>query len=713
MTSAISIPAAATYSSLLQAIPELVWLERPQSDRSPYLGGLNFTYGCLLAVNKSLQITSDGHLDFQETSYFDGNATIPQVQEAAGYGSLCTNNGSALRIVVPYRWCEDNCSGWEISHWNFLQQWIGPLVQFILPCLAFCLSIPRSWKVSLPQWIFESEPDDIAAFFAYPVKFTIAFTIVFCDTILWLSICFAFAGPMLLSAVYEYILDGMILDFLRPRKHYQQPRIPPVTKARLLLTAVVGNVKLEPRPPNRTPTLPGMRITSNDEIWSHIMGVTDGLVTRPPKRPPVGIESVREASASGGVQSTPDNTLLSTSSSSTSRSIAPETLDNTASLLSRVEPELKLKALLNAQSSFGGAVGAPVVFFIGSFVYNIVEAESRLGDSDTAHALAFGMWWMTISHVAVISSAMLASNNPSALQGLIGKAPTRRRRSTANNKVPASIWAKSVRWMKQIDILEHAYDSSFEPISLWKRGPNKLLWIDKTIEAFAKERDDSNHHIKLVDFQEAFRLGLGMRVGIWASILLVLLGAPCALAFATSYMTPVAGLGCRSLTHLVYYVTQVFQMMLWSWNVSVSRNNPSSWMLRACRVLQGVFGGLAVFAAIGGTIMQIIGVYRNCLCKMPTRYWIHPDADGATVGMSYVTPQSVPNAGVWKTTGALAGGILGLVAALAWWHQRRLRKKFMSEAESLKDLDSEVAIPMTSARPQHPAGAAEGDEQNQ
>lgn len=54
--------------------------------------------------------------------------------------------------------------------------------------------------------------------------------------------------------------------------------------------------------------------------------------------------------------------------------------------------------------------------------------------------------------------------------------------------------------------------------------------------------------------------------------------------------------------------------------------------------------------------------------------------------VSYITPDSVPMAGVWKITGALAAGILALVTALSWWHQRRLRKKFIVEAENLEKM---------------------------
>ena len=47
--------------------------------------------------------------------------------------------------------------------------------------------------------------------------------------------------------------------------------------------------------------------------------------------------------------------------------------------------------LVSTRRSFGSAVGAPVVFFVGAFIYNMVDIQTRLGDNDTAHALAFGM----------------------------------------------------------------------------------------------------------------------------------------------------------------------------------------------------------------------------------------------------------------------------------------------------------------------------------
>lgn len=39
-------------------------------------------------------------------------------------------------------------------------------------------------------------------------------------------------------------------------------------------------------------------------------------------------------------------------------------------------------------------MGAPVVFFLGTFIFTIVATLSNLGDNDTSLALAFGMWYM-------------------------------------------------------------------------------------------------------------------------------------------------------------------------------------------------------------------------------------------------------------------------------------------------------------------------------
>ena len=47
----------------------------------------------------------------------------------------------------------------------------------------------------------------------------------------------------------------------------------------------------------------------------------------------------------------------------------------------------RLRTMLAAQYSFGVTVGAPVVFFCGSFLYTLVDNYKNLGDNNTSHAL--------------------------------------------------------------------------------------------------------------------------------------------------------------------------------------------------------------------------------------------------------------------------------------------------------------------------------------
>lgn len=47
--------------------------------------------------------------------------------------------------------------------------------------------------------------------------------------------------------------------------------------------------------------------------------------------------------------------------------------------------------MLACQLPFDAAVGAPVVFYLGTFVFTIVATLTQLGDHDTSIEIAFGM----------------------------------------------------------------------------------------------------------------------------------------------------------------------------------------------------------------------------------------------------------------------------------------------------------------------------------
>lgn len=244
------------YPSNGQLIPQLTNLSAgATSSLSGMAGGQNFTHCCLVAMNQSLSVAGpDETLSLNTPAYFHPSVTIQELEDAlSGDGAFpCGasrggNSDGAPVVRVPYDWCRSECRGWEISRISVPQQWVGPLVQFVLPSLALCLNIPRASRLAVPDVMPQLRPWGLVWFATYWIRLLWAMILAAVDTFFWLSICFAFAGPMLLSAIYEYVLDRKVLDFLdasKGRGNHDEPEISPRLRAQLLLAVVVGNLRI-------------------------------------------------------------------------------------------------------------------------------------------------------------------------------------------------------------------------------------------------------------------------------------------------------------------------------------------------------------------------------------------------------------------------------------------------------------------------------------
>lgn len=296
------------YASLGDAIPQLANLPfRAPSSLRVTTGGQNITHCCLVAMNQSLSVDGpNGSLSFNTPSYFLPSLTIPDLEAAVSGDSFpCGASWSggdtagAPVVRVPYDWCLSQCGGWQISRIDVLSQWIGPLVQFILPSLAFCLNVPRVRKLRIPDGIFQAHPRRAGGLATYWFRLGWALLLMTVDTFVWLSVCFAFAGPMLLSAVYEFVLDRKVLEFLSPppgdrrKTRRGRPLVSDRLKAQLLLSVVVGNLRLSTGR-RRSSTLTDKSIRSDvepqlirrytsmttvdlltDNTWSRVMSMVD------------------------------------------------------------------------------------------------------------------------------------------------------------------------------------------------------------------------------------------------------------------------------------------------------------------------------------------------------------------------------------------------------------------------------------------------------
>ncbi|MCJ1345246.1 hypothetical protein MMC31_003452, partial [Peltigera leucophlebia] len=243
-------------------------------------------------------------------------------------------------------------------------QWAAPLVQFILPSLIFGIIIPRQQKIDLRwlasikfpvaqqrtwiRWILH-----LLNLIIFAVKAILLLPSIFVvDNVVWMVIILSGAGPMLIGGLYEAVVDSRLIEYMRSQRHTHGD-LSIQQKIKLLTTLVSGNLVLDIGEPQE----------KLDERLSMVE------------------ERDRPAAEDG-------------------RETQLEII------------KTKLLCMMSTQISFGSAVGAPVLFYLGQFVFTILDLLNQRGDEDAGNSIAFGVEWMIIVHVAIISGCLLASSNP-------------------------------------------------------------------------------------------------------------------------------------------------------------------------------------------------------------------------------------------------------------------------------------------------------------
>ena len=282
---------------------------------------------------------------------------------------------------------------------------------------------------------------------------------------------------------------------------------------------------------------------------------------------------------------------------------------------------------------------------------------------------------MTIPHIAIVSGCLLAGNNPNTLEGLVGKEtpdPSRR------------------KWY----FLELVYESRYKPAWIWHRGRNKRIWALRLAQ--------TSHRDHVDNLNDKIEIGFADWVSIFgiASVLIIV---PSVLAFLTSFYTPTVGMGCRSMTFLAYMLCQLCLILLWIWNIVSTQRVPkgqqhievtkTKTFWRACIWYPLVTSiiACAVFTAIGGTMMQIIGVYRNCLCDIPITVW-HRRFENQLIVISTNSEDDIQKAKTyWKGAAITAVVFLTAVSFIGWWYQKRMRYEF---EKLIKKIDKPTRVEM-------------------
>lgn len=835
------------------------------------IGGQNFTWCCIQAVAESLTVNETGHLVVIDNPPITG-LDVAELQRATDEGQFpCTARyesdepGGAPEINVPYTWLAQTCPGWELSSGDNLNAWLQPLSGFLLPAVIFCLSVPRRRKIHVFRAFFVADLAGVKSYIAAILGAIGAMILVTLDTLIWLSICWALSGPMIMSGLYEALLDNRVIDFVQDKK--KNGRLTLDMRCRLLMLVLIGNLDLaleddpfatDPAHSRRqslqhqvdrgTSPLPDRprsgtlgndilerssseapRLGPPDDFGSQLQRMSsnmdsEGDVGEIRQRPMslhtdhlgvyAGDSTTRVNSRMDQIashpdhqgnsqQHTPENHVAQVDAESrrkptdhlrpspwkhmeellypirlyndedTNRRLSPRqyaksqhediACQNSACIdpthfkdeepLPRT-PEMdidirktktRLRTMLNCQYSFGSMVGAPVVFFLGGFIFALLQSIQSIGDDDTALALAFGQWYMTIPHIAIISGLLLAGNNPNILEGVF--ATQRQKEKEDDLKILGLNFGL-------------AYPSCYKVAWQWHRGHNKLRWIDTLLETYGLNSEAGQTYgapdgqdDKLRDLEQLRQVTTLVPLD-WALILIMaacLLGVPFALAFVTAYHTPEVGLSCRSFTFLIYECAEVGQVFLWLWAYAgpsgktrqrghmpqrssgplgfflsggwlhhngfynpkcvdhflppgVPRTPRAVWQAlgsEAFRDIRSVwcclwyasyvfFGTIATLSALGGTLMQLLGVYTADICYLTVDKWMHPYELGNTALISRNSRAMIRDAQTyWKPCAITAIAFMTFVSFVGWWYQRRMRDVFTTLVDDLeKDKDS-------------------------
>jgi hypothetical protein len=206
------------------------------------------------------------------------------------------------------------------------------------------------------------------------------------------------------------------------------------------------------------------------------------------------------------------------------------------------------------------------------------------------------------------------------------------------------------------------------------------------------------------------KIDIGYKGYCWIGFLsFLLVSTPAALGFIVSFFTPRVCLSCRSLTFLVYAACQTVLIIVATWrsyfyqhlgpdvnnilteirrsfnritgNLDVWSIVGAGWFLVTVVVTLAAIGG-SIFTGFAGTLMQIIGVYRNCKCYIPASTWqYNPGAE--LINMATDTQEMRNSSKYWEGTGIGAISFLAVVCYMGWWYQRYLRRRFEERVTEL------------------------------
>jgi hypothetical protein len=254
-----------------------------------------------------------------------------------------------------------------------------------------------------------------------------------------------------------------------------------------------------------------------------------------------------------------------------------------------------VRVLVRGRVSFSKGILLPVILTIAVAASVFFDAYQKLGDKDTAHALAYGIWYSWMITLGVAANCFATSTNVGLARKAFGRSLrlSHRRVSLAQRYINGFEWNQ---WLWHIENANYLGSSTTTPSE-----KQNNLGSPATTPSAPKQN-------WLFWFQ--------FLVGQLASWMCVAFACSCAAAI--SYTTPTVGLGCRSFNFVLYGVGTFCVALLHviCERLECLRETKNRGLLEM--VYLCFYWTLVVFNAavlVIGTILHLSGVYRSCWCS--------------------------------------------------------------------------------------------------
>ncbi|KAF2115697.1 hypothetical protein BDV96DRAFT_545384 [Lophiotrema nucula] len=262
----VATVSAANNSSVADIWPDLANVPaEPKRDGVSYTsGGLLFAVCCNIALSEAVRM-ENGQLSFVPGQVFlHGDAQVFQNDQSPCTGTprYTGYEASVQQGTISYSWCSKRCPGWDRIEVNDINAWVQQVLAYTLPAAIFCTNIPRRQQINVPRQYFPRLT--FLSLLSLFYKVPIASLLCVVDTVLWLAIVFCLSGPMMLSGIYESLLDYKIIRQLSSTDN--RSKVTFKQRCHLALILLIGNLDQDYAwgdSVSAVQTLPNVRTSTN------------------------------------------------------------------------------------------------------------------------------------------------------------------------------------------------------------------------------------------------------------------------------------------------------------------------------------------------------------------------------------------------------------------------------------------------------------------